>query len=322
MNRKTLLAIAAALTVAAVALVLGIKKTNDIPLVAIVSYGPIPPMEASIVGIKKQLADQGFIEGKTVRYEIKDICFDHALIPQMVASVKNSKPAVMVLMATPIAQFAKGKISDIPLVYNVITDPVDAGLIKDRNKSDGNVTGSSDMQDLGALLTFAKTILPQAKTVGLLYMTSDSNDLTLVNMMHSAASSVGMSVLAIPVDQVRDIPIRMQELKGKADLIYVGASGLQSALPIIASESQKMNIPMFNMEEQAVRDGLALASFGVNYESVGKNAGKLVAELLNGVDIKNVAPVYPSLRDHQCFVNKKLAEKFGLTIPKNVTIVE
>ncbi|GHT97157.1 ABC transporter substrate-binding protein [Alphaproteobacteria bacterium] len=322
MDKKALLAIAAALTIAAVALVLGIKKSNDVPIVAIVSYGPIPPMEASIVGVKKQLTDQGFIEGQTVRYEIKDICFDHTLIPQMVASLKNSKPAVMVLMATPIAQFAKGKIDDIPLVYNVITDPVDAGLIKDRNKSDGNVTGSSDMQDLGALLTFAQTILPQAKTVGLLYMTSDSNDLTLVSMMRSAAASVGMSVIAIPVDQVRDIPIRMQELKGTADLIYVGASGLQSALPIIASESQKMNIPMFNMEEQAVRDGLALASFGVNYESVGKNAGKLVAELLNGADIKNVAPVYPSLHDHQCFVNKKLAEKFGIKIPKNVTIVE
>jgi putative ABC transport system substrate-binding protein len=323
MNRKSLWIAAATVIIAAAAVIIGVKKENNLPIVAIVSYGPIPPMEASIQGIKKQLAAQGFIEHKTIRYEIKDICFDHALIPQMVTSLKGLNPAVLVLMATPIAQYAKGKISNIPLVYNVITDPVDAGLIKDKNKPDENVTGSSDMQNLNAFLTFAKTILPNARTVGLLYMTASSNETALVAMMRAAASAAGMSVLAIPIDQVRDIPVRMQELKGNADLVYIGASGgLQSALPIIAAESQKMNIPLFNLEEQAVRDGLALASFGVNYEAIGENAGKIVAKVLNGTAIKDIAPIYPSLQDHQCFVNKKLAAKFGIKVPGNAIVVE
>jgi putative ABC transport system substrate-binding protein len=178
------------------------------------------------------------------------------------------------------------------------------------------------MQNLNALLTFVRSILPQAKTVGLPYSTSDSNDTALIGMMRKEAEKLGMSVIAVPVDQIRDIPVRMQELKGKADLIYVGASGLQSALPVIAGEAGKMNIPVFNIEEQSVRDGLALASFGVNYESVGKNAGKLIAKLLEGVSVKDLPPIFPKIEDHRCFVNKKSAEKFGIKIPENATVVE
>ena len=142
-------------------------------------------------------------------------------------------------------------------------------------------------------------------------------------MMRTAASQVGLSVLAISIDQSRDIPVRMQEFKGKTDFIYVGTSGpIQPALPTVTSEALKMKIPVFNVEEQAVLDGLALASFGVDYKAVGRNAGKLVARLLNGADIKNLAPIYPKLEDHKCFINKKLAERFGITIPKNAMVVE
>jgi putative ABC transport system substrate-binding protein len=310
-------------TIAAMALLSGCnKEQKEIPLVAIVNYGQIPPLLASIDGIKKELKKCGYIESSNIRYEITDIAFDHTLIPQTVTSIKSSKPKVIILMGTPIAQFAKGKIRDIPLVYNVVTNPVDAKLINVETKSADNMTGSSDMQNLNALLTFIRSILPNAKTIGIPYATSDSNDTSLISMMRQEAEKLGMSVIAVPVDQIRDIPIRMQELKGKADFIYVGASGLQSALPTIAGEAMKMNIPMFNIEEQSVRDGLALASFGVNYESIGKNAGKLVAALLNGVNIQDLPPIFPKIEDHQCFVNKKLAKKFGIQIPKNATVVE
>jgi putative ABC transport system substrate-binding protein len=142
-------------------------------------------------------------------------------------------------------------------------------------------------------------------------------------MMKEATAKVGLSVLAVPVDQSRDIPTRMREFYGKVDFIYVGTSGpIQPALPVIAAEAKKMKIPVFNAEDQAVRDGLALASFGVNYESVGRNAGKLVAKLLKGAIVKDLPPIFPKTKDHRCFINKKLAEKFGVRIPKNAIVVE
>jgi putative ABC transport system substrate-binding protein len=299
------------------------SEKQEIPLVAIVNYGQIPPLLTSIDGIKKELSECGYVENETVRYETVDVAFDQTMIPQTVMNLKSHNPKVMVLISTSIAQFAKGKIHDIPLVFHAVTDPVDAKLINVKTESTDNITGSSDMQNLNALLTFIQSILPQAKTIGMLYATSESNDTSLLNMMRREADAFGMSVIAIPVDQMRDIPIRIQQLKGKADLIYVEASGcLQSALAVISGEAEKMNIPVFNIEEQSVQDGLALASFGVNYESVGRNAGKLVIKLLQGASIKDLAPLFPKLEDHKCFINKKLAKKYGIEIPKNAMVVE
>ncbi|MDR0942894.1 MAG: ABC transporter substrate-binding protein [Holosporales bacterium] len=322
MQKKNIFIIAVAAAIACSFVML--CKTNDkkdIPIVAIANYGPLPDLELSIKGIKEELTEQGFIENETVKYEISSINFDHSLISQTATNLKSYNPRVMIVISTPIAQFAKGKIQDIPLVFHAITDPVAAGLLKDKDRSNGNVTGSSDLQNLDIVLTFAKSILPRSKTVGLLCLTSDDNDATLANMMKEAAPKIGLSVLVIPVEQARDIPIRMQGFKEKVDFIYVGASGLHAAMPTIASEAQKMNIPVFDSEDQSVRNGFALASFGVNYESIGRNTGKLVAKLLKETDIKNLPPVYPTAQEHRCFVNKKQAEKYGINIPENAEIV-
>ncbi|MDR1334811.1 MAG: ABC transporter substrate-binding protein [Holosporaceae bacterium] len=323
MRKRNILAI---VTVTGAALAIALCcfcKKKDLPLVAIANYGPHASLEASIRGTKMELEEQGFVENKNIRYEIADVGFDAALIPQMITKLRAADPKVMLVKATPIAQFAKGKIHDIPLVFCDITDPVSAGLVNDASMSHENVTGSSDRGDLGALLNFVKTILPNARTVGLLYSTSESNDAALVSMMKAAAAAAQLSVVAIPVDQSRDIPLRMQQFRGRVDFIYVGTSGpIQPALPTIATEAEKMGIPVFNAEDQAVQDGLALASFGVNYELVGRNAGKLIAQLLKDEDIKNLPPLFLKAEHHKCYINRKLAEKFKIQIPKNVTVVK
>ncbi|MDR1475137.1 MAG: ABC transporter substrate-binding protein [Holosporales bacterium] len=320
-NISVITAIALA-ALASVAIFSNFKKKKVLPIVAIANYGPLKDLEVSIQGIKDELANNGFIENETVKIEIADIAFDHSLIPQTVMKLKNYNPKIMVVVSTPIAQFAKGKICDVPLVFHAITDPVASGLLKYKNRPSNNITGSSDVQNLDVLLRFVKTVLPNARTLGMLVLTSDSNDTALLEMMKKAAPVFDLSIVVIPVDQVRDIPICIQKFKGKVDFIYVGASGLHAAMPTIASEAGKMNIPVFDSEDQSVRNGLALASFGVNYESVGRNAGKLVAKLLKGTSVKDLAPIYPQIEDHKCFINRKLARRYKIIIPENATIVE
>lgn len=299
------------------------KAHNKLPVVAIANYGPHASLDAALTGFKEQMRAEGFAENQNIRYEAADVGFDLNLISQMLISLKAHNPQAMLAMTTPVAQAAKGKIRDIPLIYTVITDPVEAGLIKEKYKADLGITGSSDMQDLKAFLQFAKSILPEAKRVGILYATSEANDSALVNMMKASAAELDMSIVAVPVEQARDVQTRMQEFKNKVDLIYVGTSGpIQPTLPVISAEARKMHIPVFNVEAQAVRDGLALASFGIDYKTVGRNAAKLTAKVLQGHKIKELTPLYPLAEDHQGVINKKIATELGIAIPSNIEIVE
>lgn len=324
MNYK-LISLIAILFVLAFGVFLKQKQTvfSSLPLVAIANYGPHSSLQAVISGMKTELAKQGYIENKTVKYDLQDVNFDLALIPHMITHLQNEHPKVMVVIATPVAQFAKHKIHNIPLVYGAITDPVDAALIKKSDKPDENMTGSSDQQNLPALLVFVKKLLPKANRVGLLYSTSEANDLALLKKMQMATKNKGMTLISIPIDEPRDIPLRMQSFKNKVDFIYVGVSGaIQPTLPVIAAEASKMNIPVFNADDSAVREGMVLGSYGVNYQKVGANLGKLVTKILEGKKPSELSPLYPSEQDCRAFINIKQAKKFGYISNLKDTVVQ
>ena len=296
------------------------RDIGELPLVAIANYGPHSSLAASVEGIKAELTRRGFIENKTIAYEISDVGFNLALIPQMVTKLRSKNPRVMIVISTPIAQFAKYAIKDLPLVFNAITDPLEAGLLKERDKSDGNMTGASDGQNLKVLLNFAKQIIPNATRVGVLYATGEANDSALIKMLKQAARATNMQVFAVPVDEPRDVPIRMQVFHNKVDFIYVGTSGaIQPTLPAIITEAKKMMIPIFNVDSTAVEKHQVLASFGVDYSRVGANAGQIVARLLNGENISSIQPQYPTINDHQGFISKQKLDDLKLSLPSNLT---
>jgi len=289
-----------------------------IPLIAIANYGPHASLDESILGIKNELDLQGYIENKNIKYIVVDVGFDTSLIPQMIANLKTKHPKVIIAQTTPVAQFAKNAVKDTSLVFTAITDPVTAGL--------QDISGSSDRQDLRAMLQFSKLLMPKAKRLGLLYSTAEANDLALVSMMREAVAAEDMQLLCIPVEHARDVPLRMQAFKDKVDIIYVGVSGVvQPSLPAIAASAKKMGIAVFNADSAAVKQRQALASFGVDYQAVGMNAGKLVAQALGGAETHKTKHIYPSLNDHKGFISQSKAKELGLKIPTylaNVTIVE
>lgn len=301
-----------------------VPKQEQLPLVAIANYGPHASLDASIQGVKDALAERGFIENKTVRFDIQDVGFDASMIPQMIAALKNRHPKVMVVLTTPVAQFAKGAIKDIPLVFDVITDPIEAGLIHNMHHADKNMTGSSDKQDLNLMLHFAKQLISKVHTVGLLYAPAEANDVALRNSMQKAVKRAHMEVFAVPVADARDIALLMQKFKGRVDMIYVGTSGpVLPTLPVISSISTSMKIPVLSVDESSVKDGLVLGSFGINYHQVGMHAGELAACVLNHKSLP--PPIYPSIADHHGYINVVHAKALGIDIPSalnNVSLVE
>ncbi len=299
--------------------ILNTPKKSTLPIVAIANYGPHETLEDSIRGIKQGLAEKGFKENEKIHFEISNANFEPTLIEQMLTKLKAHKPAVMVVITTPVAQNAKNAIKDIPLVYSVITDPVAVGLLKEANQPHQNMTGSSDKQNLVLFLEFAKKLLPQAKTLGLLYSNSEANDGILLNMMQQACKEAGLALLPIAIDHARDIPFRMQAFKNKVDFIYVGGSGtIQPAVPAIAAIAEKMQIPVFNAVSETVKQGLVLGSFGVDYYQVGVRAGNIVARLLNGEKIQDIEPIYPQKADHHGYISKKRAQQYNIALPQDL----
>lgn len=292
-------------------------------LVSIANFGPHNSLNETIEGIKKQLESRGYTENVNIEYKISNVNFDTSLIPQMITSLVSNKPDVLVVLTTPVAQFAKSKVKDIPIVYADITDPFEAGLISnDFNHETSNITGVSEKVNLKLMLEFAKKLIPDLHKIGLLYSTSEANDFSLLKSLEREAKALNIELVAVAVDSSRDIPTRMQAFKNSSvDLIYVGTSGaIQPALPVIISEAEKLNIPIMNADSEAVEQKQVLASFGISYMQVGMKTGNLVADILDKGQIH--APQEPGIEDHKAVVCKDKIIKHKLELPKDYLIVE
>ena len=95
-------------------------------------------------------------------------------------------------ISTPSAQAVVGATKDIPVVFTAVTDPVGAKLVADLEHPGGNVTGMSDLSPIGKHLDLIKEIMPDAKTLGVIYNPGEANSVTLVELLKKEAPARGL----------------------------------------------------------------------------------------------------------------------------------
>ncbi|OSQ32226.1 ABC transporter substrate-binding protein [Thalassospira sp. MCCC 1A03138] len=286
--------------------------------VGIANFGEHPQLNASIAGFKEAMATNGFAEGTDVVYSESHTNFDTSLVPQMIAKLQAENPKLIYTITTPVSQIAKKALagSGIPIVFSAVTDPVAAKLVPSWDKGDEGMTGASDLQDIAAVLEFTHKFLPDAKRLAVPYNPGEANDVALLEKVQELAPAAGFTVVPVGIDNVNDIQQRITAVAGKADVIYTPASNLiQPAIAAVSAAARQIGVPIVNSDSSAVANGTVPASFSVDYEQVGLNAGKIAAEILNGKDPVTIPPSAPSYENHAPMISKKASAAFGIEIP-------
>lgn len=289
--------------------------------VGIANFGEHPQLSAAIAGFKEALAENGFAEGADVVYTESHTNFDATLVPQMIARLQAEQPKLIYTITTPVSQIAKKTLagSGIPIVFAAVTDPVAAKLVPSWEAGDDGMTGASDLQDLAAVLAFARKLFPAATRLGVPYNPGEANDVALLERIRALAPDAGFAVVPVGVDNVNEIQQRVTALAGKADVIYTPASNLlQPAVAAVSAAARQIGVPIVNADDGAVRDGVVPASFAVNYEQVGRSAGRIAAAILEGADPKTIAPWRPAYEDHAAVISRSTMAAFGAEIPASL----
>ena len=80
----------------------------------------------------------------------------------------------------------------IPIVISSVTDPESAKLVKSNKNPGTNVTGTSDLTPCAAQMELVTKLFPNAKTVGMLYCSSEQNSLFQVKLAEEACDKLGL----------------------------------------------------------------------------------------------------------------------------------
>jgi putative tryptophan/tyrosine transport system substrate-binding protein len=289
--------------------------------VAIAGWGPHPTLNESIVGFKKGLAEEGFVEGTGVVFDETNVNFDAALIPQMLVRLSGSQPDLMATIATPVSIAARNQLRarSFPIVFFPVADPVHAGLVPSWDKSDKLMTGSSVALDYRAVVSFFQKLLPGMKRLGLLYDTGDDSSKSAVDGLEVVAKDQGLELVRIGVDNPNELPQRVQSAVGRVDAIFTVASGrIQQGMAAISATADRAKIPVLTSIPQAVQQNYALAALALSFGQSGEAAGRIAGQILKGRDPATI-PVYrASAADHKPLISRRQLETLGLSLPTSL----
>lgn len=288
------------------------KKGYNIGVVQLVEH---PALDAANKGFVDGLAAKGFKDN--VKFDQQNAQADQSNLQNIGQRFINNKVDLICAIATPAAQSIANMTKDIPIVATAVTDYEEAKLVASAKEPKGNVTGTTDMNPIAEQLDLLLKIVPNAKTIGTVYSSSEVNSQIQINLLKKLAKEKGLTVVEATVSTVNDIQQATRSLVGKVDVLYVPTDNvLSSALPTLADIANEAKIAVICGEENQVKSG-GLATLGVDYYKLGFQTGEMAAEILAG-KAKPESMAIQSLKEMKITVNERVAKKLGITIPQDI----
>lgn len=297
-------------------------KTYNIGIVQLVEHNAL---DAANKGFVDGLKERGFEEGKNLTIDRQNAQADQSNLQNIAQRFVSAKMDLICAIATPAAQTVANATHDIPIVGTAITDYVGAKLAKSNEKPGGNVTGTSDMNPVKDQIDLLLKLKPTAKTIGVIYCSSEVNSEVQVKAMQEYAASKGLTVKVATISTVNDIQQAAQSLVGSVDAFYEPTDNvIASAMPTLMDITNAAKIPVICGEPNEVKAG-GLATYGVDYYKLGVQTGHMAADILEG-KAKPADMAIEMPKDLRITINKKNAAAIGITIPdellKDADIVE
>ena len=218
-------------------------------------------------------------------------------------------------IATPSAMAAYNSCmnTDIPVIYTAVSDPVEAGLANEDGTPAGNITGTSDALAINAQLEMIREMLPDAKTIGIIYTTSETNSVSTIASYKEAAPDYGFEIVETGINVVADVEMAAKDLAGKVDCITnLTDNTVVSALQTELAAAKDAGIPVFGSEVEQVKAG-CVASMGLEYVELGKQTGAMAAKVLKG-EAKASEMNFEVISEPSLYINTKAAADVNLTI--------
>lgn len=271
-------------------------------------------------GFIQGLEEEGLVEGENLEIKVNNADSDTGTAAQIADTFVADKVDLICAIATPSAQAAynSARNTDIPVVYTAVTNPEEAQLADDEGMPVGAVTGTSDQLPVEAQLAMIREILPDAKTIGILYTTSEANSAYSITQYEKYAEEYGFTLETAGVTNTSEVSLAAASLMDKVDcLTNLTDNTVVSALPTVLDQANEKNIPVFGSEIEQVKLG-CLAAEGLDYVNLGIETGKMAAQILKG-EAKAEDMEYELLTDSSLYINQAVADNLGITIPDDMT---
>ena len=258
--------------------------------------------------------------GRDYELRISSAQGDLATLPSLIDAAIDAKAKVIVTLQDATLQVAVQRVKDVPVIFNLLSDPFAAGAGTSDSNHRPNITGvySPGFGDPEQVKRVAliKRIVPKAKTVGVLFSPEEALSVTFKDRLTKAAGEAGLRVSAVPVSGVGEVGDATRKLCGqKVNAIELFGNAAHGGFASLIKVARECKVPVFSPSPFEVLQG-AIASFYPDFQEGGVQAGHMIARVLKGESPASI-PFY-RLETTKTVVNSADAAKLGIPLSPEV----
>jgi len=276
--------------------------------------------QEAVDGTIDEFENLGFIEGENIFYYIKDTQGDQEAIIPAAEELLQKNPDLFYTVSTPVTTNVWKTVGDqMPIVFNIVGDPIGAGFIKSFSSSETNLTGCSNLSAglSGKRLEIFQEAFPLLKKVVTFYDPENKFSQLSIANTQEAAPKLGIEVVEVHVKTIEDLNEALATLKlGQYDGIYLTPDAMViSKVGLVVERAKELGLPVMGHEESLAENGVTI-TYGANFYKLGVQAAPIVYKVLKGEEPQNIPIQGP--RELDTVINLRVARESGLTISPQV----
>lgn len=279
--------------------------------IAVVISSSIEPYMESINGFYQELDARG------VKYESSEfIMSDSDNLESVIPKIALFRPDLIHTIGTRATAAVKEEFKDVPVIFSMVLNPVDSGIVASMEFPGDNITGVSMDIPLRLQFDYIKRIFPRAKKIGVIY--SKEETAHLIGHANIAARRAGMTLVDKEVKYPAEVPAALTAIAGKIDLLWSVADSnvfTRETIREFLIFTLKRQIPFVGLSSSFVRAG-AFFSFDVIPEKAGRDAAVIADEVLRGKNTARIPVLSP--KEIKVFINKNTANILNIDVPDEI----
>jgi putative ABC transport system substrate-binding protein len=287
------------------------------PVIGFLHQNPSAGSEPSVAGVRKGLAEAGWVEGRNVAIEYRWAEGHTERLAELAADLVRRRVAVIVTPGSgAAARAAKAAAATIPIVYGGAIDPVGTGLVASLSRPGGNVTGYTEInvEVTSKRLNILHDLMPGALHFGMLFA-SDPSVRSDIADAQAAGKANGLQIEPLVVESTeRAVEDTFANAKARRiDSIIFAPNPIYYALRTqVAAAAIRHRVPAIYWD-RALVDAGGLISYGSSVDEMFRQIGIYAGRILKGEKPAEM-PVMQASK-FELVINLKAAEAIGLTVP-------
>ena len=275
-----------------------------------------PEVLARVIAFREGLEVLGWTENRNIRIEHRYSGGDLGRIRAYAQEQVRSTPDLIVGSGTPITAALKQATRSIPIVFNVVNDPVGQGLAASLSQPGGNLTGFTfiDFPLIGKWLEMIKEIAPGVRRVTLMFSPGTSPFYpAFLRELGAAPETLAVELSTSPVHDETAVEAAITAFAHEpgGGLIAAPDAFMNNHRRAIIALTEQHRLPAIYGHRQFVAEG-ALISYGPDTADIVRRSAAYVDRILKGEKPASLPVQQPT--KYELVINLKTAKALGLEV--------